>query len=53
VVNLAASYNVTKNWQAYVRVDNLFNETYEEIFPFGTPIRSIYGGVRMNYDLPL
>ena len=53
VVNLAASYSVTKNWQAYVRVDNLFNETYEEIFPFGTPIRSIYGGVRMNYDLPL
>jgi vitamin B12 transporter len=53
VVNLAASYSVTKNWQAYVRVDNLFNETYEEIFPFGTLIRSIYGGVRMNYDLPL
>ncbi|MCP9442615.1 MAG: TonB-dependent receptor [Nitrospira sp.] len=53
VVNLAASYNVTKNWQAYVRVDNLFNEKYEEIFPFGTPIRSIYGGVRVNHDLPL
>ncbi|MBH0181711.1 MAG: TonB-dependent receptor, partial [Nitrospira sp.] len=24
VVNLSASYDVTKNWQAYVRVDNLF-----------------------------
>ncbi len=53
VVNLSASYDVTKNWQAYVRVDNLFNEKYEEIFPFGTPIRSIFGGVKANYDLPL
>lgn len=53
IVNLSASYDVTKNWQAYVRVDNLFNEMYEEIIPFGTPIRSIFGGVRMNYDIPL
>jgi vitamin B12 transporter len=53
VVNLSASYDVTKNWQAYVRVDNLFNEKYEEIIFFGTPTRSVYGGVRMNYDVPL
>lgn len=53
VVNLSASYDVTKNWQAYVRVDNLFNENYEEILFFGTPIRSIFGGVRVNYDVPL
>lgn len=53
VVNLSASYDVTKNWQAYVRVDNLFNEKYEEIFLFGTPGRSIFGGVRVNYDIPL
>jgi vitamin B12 transporter len=53
IVDLSASYDVTKNWQAYVRVDNLFNENYEEIFLFGRPIRSIFGGVRMNYDLPL
>ena len=53
VVNLSATYDVTKNWQAYVRVDNLFNEKYEEILFFGTPIRSIFGGVRMNYDVPL
>ena len=53
IVNLSASYDVTKNWQAYVRVDNLFNEKYEEVLFFGTPIRSIFGGVRINYDLPL
>ncbi|MDH5669701.1 MAG: TonB-dependent receptor [Nitrospira sp.] len=53
IVDLSASYDVTKNWQAYVRVDNLFNEEYEEIFLYGRPIRSIFGGVRMNYDIPL
>jgi vitamin B12 transporter len=53
VVNLSASYDVTKNWQAYVRVDNLFDEKYEEITFFGTPTRSVFGGVRMNYDIPL
>lgn len=53
VVNLSASYDITKSWQGYIRVDNLFNEEYEEIFTFGTPIRSIFGGVRMKYELPI
>ncbi|HJU06564.1 MAG TPA: TonB-dependent receptor [Nitrospiraceae bacterium] len=47
VVNVQATYDVTKQWQVYGRVDNLFNERYEEILFFGTPIRSIYGGVRV------
>ncbi len=48
-----ASYDVTKQIQAYVRLDNMFNEKYEEVLLFGTPIRSIFGGVRFNYDLPI
>jgi len=51
--NLSASYDVTKSVQAYLRLDNIFNEKYEETLFFGTPIRSIFGGVRINYDLPL
>jgi vitamin B12 transporter len=50
--NLSASYDVTKSVQAYLRLDNIFNEKYEETLFFGTPIRSIFGGVRINYDLP-
>lgn len=53
VWNLSASYDVTKFMQAYIRLDNIFNEKYEEILFFGTPIRSIFGGVRINYDLPI
>jgi vitamin B12 transporter len=29
-------------------VDNLFNERYEEILFFGTPIRSVYGGIKVT-----
>ncbi len=50
VWNISASYDVTSRVQTYVRVDNIFNEKYEEILLFGTPVRSIFFGLRMNYD---
>jgi len=49
VVNASVSYDVTKNWQVFGRVDNLFDSRYEEILFFGTPIRSVYGGVKFTY----
>ncbi len=49
VVNASASYDVTRNWQIFGRVDNLLNEKYEEILNFGTPIRSVFGGVKFTY----
>lgn len=52
VFNLVASYDVTSQVQGYVRVDNLLNEKYEEVLNFGIPVRSIFGGIRMNLDLP-
>ena len=53
VWNLSATYDVNRQVQAYVRADNIFNEKYEEILFFGTPIRSVFGGVRVNFDVPL
>ncbi|SPP66480.1 TonB-dependent receptor plug domain-containing protein [Nitrospira lenta] len=50
VWNLSATYDVMKQVQAYVRADNIFNEKYEEVLYYGTPIRSIFAGVRVNYD---
>ncbi len=52
VVNLAVNYDLSDQLQAYVRVDNVFDEEYEEILFFGTPGRSVFGGVRANFDLP-
>jgi vitamin B12 transporter len=48
VVNVSASYDVTGHLQVYGRIDNLFNQEYEEILFFGTPIRSVYGGVKIS-----
>ena len=44
VVNLAVNYDLSDQFQAYVRVDNLFDEAYEEILNYGTPGRSVFGG---------
>lgn len=53
VLNLAVTYDISERVEAYVRVDNVLDEEYEEILLFGTPGRSIFGGVRVNVDLPL
>ena len=48
VVNLAASYSITPNIQFFGRIDNLFDQNYEEVFGFGTPGVSPYFGVRLK-----
>lgn len=45
VVNAALTCDVTSWCQAFVRVDNLFDARYQEVFGFGTPRLSAYGGV--------
>ena len=49
VWSLAVTYDVTKRMQAYLRAENLFNEKYEEITSGGTPIRSVFGGLRFTF----
>lgn len=53
VINLAASYDITPSLQGYVRVENLLDKKYEEVLFFGTPVRSVYGGIRVKFDLPV
>jgi vitamin B12 transporter len=49
VFNLSATYDVAKHAQIFGRLDNVLDEEYEEISTFGTPIRSIYGGIKFTY----
>jgi vitamin B12 transporter len=49
VVNASATYDVTRNWQVFGRIDNLLNQKYEEVLFFGTPIRSVFGGIKFTY----
>ena len=49
VVNMSATYDVTKNWQVLPGPIICLIEKYEEILYFGAPIRSVYGGVKFTY----
>jgi vitamin B12 transporter len=48
LVNLNATYDVTRNVQIFGRVENLLDKNYQEVFGFATPGRAAYGGVRLK-----
>ncbi|MEL7543551.1 MAG: TonB-dependent receptor [Pseudomonadota bacterium] len=48
VVNLAASYKLTDQIEAFGRVENLFDENYEEVFGFETAPVAVYAGLRFS-----
>jgi vitamin B12 transporter len=49
IINLSASYNVYSYLDIYGRVDNLFNNYYEEIYGYGTAGLSGYLGFKLNF----
>lgn len=49
LVNIAASYKVTRWLEVYGRIENAFNRRYEEVFGFrGTRIGA-FAGIRLRY----
>ncbi len=49
LANIAASYNLTRNFQVFCRIDNLLNRDYEEVKGYGTPGISAFGGIRIPF----
>ena len=49
VVNASATYDINRTVQLFGRVENLGDQQYEEIIGFGTPIRSVFGGVKLTF----
>ena len=49
VVNLAMSYDLTKHLRIHGRVENLFDEEYEEVNGFGTPGIAGYVGATVSF----
>jgi vitamin B12 transporter len=49
VVNASGTYNVSDRVQLFTRIDNLFDEDYEEVAGFGVPSASAYGGVNLFF----
>ena len=49
VINLAGRYDLNEATQLWARIDNLFDEDYEEVEGFQTAGFSVYGGMRFNF----
>lgn len=49
LLNLSVQYDITKHMSLHARVDNLFDEFYEEAWSYATPGRSAYVGMKLTY----
>jgi len=49
IVNTALTYDVSRSLQVLGRIDNLFNEKYEEISGFGVARISAYAGATLRF----
>ena len=49
LVNLSARYDICDHFQIYGRIDNLFDEEYEEAWSYATPGLSGYIGFKFSY----
>lgn len=47
MLRIAANYKLTDSISLYGRVENAFNENYENVFGFGTPGRAAYFGLKL------
>lgn len=48
-VNLSLAYQLNESYQLWARVDNLFDEEYEEIANYQTPGVSAFAGARLGF----
>ena len=49
IFRLAGSYDVTKNLQVFGRIENLFDNQYQEIHGYETLGRSFYAGIKGSF----
>ncbi len=48
-LGMKADYAITRQVTAYVRGENLTNARYQVVFNYGSPGRSVYGGIRTSW----
>ncbi|MBK8964640.1 MAG: TonB-dependent receptor [Candidatus Competibacteraceae bacterium] len=49
VVNLAADYRLDEQWQFFGRIDNVFDEKYEDVLGYSGTERGVYVGARYRF----
>jgi vitamin B12 transporter len=48
LLNLHANHQIDKHWLFFVRAQNITNESYEEIYGFGTPGATVQAGLTLT-----
>ena len=48
-LDVLAEYRVNETVALFARAENVTNTCYEEVRDYGTPGRSIYGGIRVAW----
>jgi vitamin B12 transporter len=48
-VNIGGSYKFNENLEAYGRIENLFDEQYQEVLGYNTEGRTAFIGLRGSY----
>ncbi len=49
IFRMAGSYDITKNFQVFARIENLFDKNYQEVYGYETLGRSFYAGVKGKF----
>jgi vitamin B12 transporter len=48
LVNIGADWSLNEHVEVFGRVENLFDQRYEEVFSYRSPGRAFYFGIRGN-----
>ncbi|MEM9622378.1 MAG: TonB-dependent receptor, partial [Pseudomonadota bacterium] len=48
-VDVSANYRISNQLSAFMRVENLLEEDYQQILGYGTPDLAVFGGVRLSF----
>jgi len=48
-VDLAGSYTINEHFQLFSRIENLFNEHYQETYGYDAAGISAFGGVKLSF----
>ena len=48
LVNISGSYDITENFNLYARINNLLDDSYQDVYGFETLGQTIYAGIKVN-----
>jgi vitamin B12 transporter len=49
-VDIGGRYRLSERLEVYARIENVFDERYQDVYGYGAPGLSAYGGVRVRFE---